>query len=375
MTASARIAITNTLVEGDYTGVIGVGPEGKLVNVILDTGSSALAVSAKAYTPTFAKGETETDLAQIQAYDDGSSWEGAVIRTDVYFGDKEKIKGTHVAVAAAYHATPSAFDKADGILGLAYKPLDQVRRMHEPTWTAKYPVEEIHKGAKAHIVPCLTQLANEGVLQEKVAFYTKRSFVRAGHGGAQDPLNHGFVIIGGGEDAKDLYSGEFQTAAVLADDWYSTNLKAIVVRDRVFPVSPKAAKGSTTNSIVDSGTNTLSLGRNLCDAIASTLTAEQQEAFEHGLNGRGVATAGLGLELWPVLRFVLQGLTNDEDVTLTVPPENYWQVDSPRAGESQLAVSKGQEGGAILGLPLMNDYFTIFDGTVGKGVIKFAKRK
>jgi hypothetical protein len=41
-----------------------------------------------------------------------------------------------------------------------------------------------------------------------------------------------------------------------------------------------------------------------------------------------------------------------------------------------LALTKGAPGFAILGLPLMNGYFTIFDGEADndRGVVKFATR-
>jgi hypothetical protein len=39
------------------------------------------------------------------------------------------------------------------------------------------------------------------------------------------------------------------------------------------------------------------------------------------------------------------------------------------------AITQGNDGQAILGLPLMNGYFTVFDGEAdgGMGQIKFAK--
>ena len=46
-----RIAITNTVMGGDYTGVLYVGPKKKAMNVILDTGSSALALDGKNTRP------------------------------------------------------------------------------------------------------------------------------------------------------------------------------------------------------------------------------------------------------------------------------------------------------------------------------------
>jgi len=81
----------------------------------------------------------------------------------------------------------------------------------------------------------------------------------------------------------------------------------------------------------------------------------------------------LSLAAWPTLTFVLQGLT--ANVELAVSPNDYWQVNAPKVGSAMAAITKGQDGLAILGLPLMNGYFTIFDGEAdgGKGTINFAK--
>jgi len=70
----------------------------------------------------------------------------------------------------------------------------------------------------------------------------------------------------------------------------------------------------------------------------------------------------------------LQG--DSADVVLSVPPNNYWQVDSPSPGSALAAISEGQDGFSSLGLPLLNGYFTIFDGEAdaGRGAIRFASR-
>jgi hypothetical protein len=83
----------------------------------------------------------------------------------------------------------------------------------------------------------------------------------------------------------------------------------------------------------------------------------------------------LKLASWPALTFILQG--DGGDVLLRVSPNEYWQVNSPRVGSATAAISKGEEGFTILGLPIMNGYFTIFDGEAdsGRGVIKFATIK
>jgi hypothetical protein len=52
MPSIARIPITNMYMNGDYTGQIFVGPSQVPRNVILDTGSSALALDGHKYQPS-----------------------------------------------------------------------------------------------------------------------------------------------------------------------------------------------------------------------------------------------------------------------------------------------------------------------------------
>src|SRR5262249_54562101 len=132
-------------------------------------------------------------------------------------------------VAVAYEQTPDMFHAADGILGLAYSPFDDAFQMGQDTWAHKYTGVEVSHGRRGDIQPYLTQLAGEDVVSDIVSFYTKRSFVHAGGGDANDPLNQGWMILGGGEEATDLYAGAFETVKVLADAWYNTNLKAVIV--------------------------------------------------------------------------------------------------------------------------------------------------
>jgi hypothetical protein len=63
-----------------------------------------------------------------------------------------------------------------------------------------------------------------------------------------------------------------------------------------------------------------------------------------------------------------------------VTPETYWQTNAPKPGYATAVLfgDNGQGGGqSILGLPLMNNYFTIFDRSVDKGLgaISFAPIK
>src|SRR5271169_4436416 len=121
----ARIPITNIYMDGDYTGQILIGPGQKPMNVILDTGSSALALDGHKYKPNLAGGDKSTDLAQTDSYGDGSSWTGAVITTELSIGgggSSVTLPGGNAAIA--YSASTDMFGATDGILGLAYEPLD-----------------------------------------------------------------------------------------------------------------------------------------------------------------------------------------------------------------------------------------------------------
>ena len=47
-----RMPITNTILGDDYTGLVTVGNDKKQLNVLLDTGSSTLAIDGTAYDVT-----------------------------------------------------------------------------------------------------------------------------------------------------------------------------------------------------------------------------------------------------------------------------------------------------------------------------------
>src|SRR5271155_3570984 len=102
MATIARIPITNIYAHGDYTGRILVGPKQKPMNVLLDTGSSALALDAKKYKPNLPGGDKSTDLAQTDSYGDGSNWTGAVITTELSVGEGSStvsLPGGNAAIA------------------------------------------------------------------------------------------------------------------------------------------------------------------------------------------------------------------------------------------------------------------------------------
>ena len=373
----ARIPITN-IYGGDYTGRILVGAEQQPMNVLLDTGSSTLALDGTKYHPNLAAGDQPTTLAQTDSYGDGSSWTGAVFKTKLAIGEgNDPVILQNGNAAIAYTASSDMFGQTDGILGLAYAALDDAFNMPQNTWSNQYTDVQVRSGQHQTIQPYLTQLSGEGVVSDKISFLTRRSFPHVGGGDGNDPLNQGWMIVGGGEESTDLYTGTFQTVKVLSQDWYSTNLKAVIVGN-ADPIAARlqGSQGMPSNSIVDSGTNSLCLGTQMLKAFISKFSTAQQQQLNSAIHGQKLLdNSALNLADWPSLTFILQGDT--DDVRVKVAPSDYWQINSQQAGFTAIAISPNSDGNAILGLPLMNGYFCIFDGEAdnGFGAIKFATKK
>jgi hypothetical protein len=375
-----QVPITNIYMDGDYTGTIYVGSQKKPLNVILDTGSSTLAVDGTKYDPTKDTTAKITDEAQEVSYADGSNWVGAVVLADVAVGSGTPVILHQVNLAVAYHASSTMFRQSQGILGLAYTKLNNAFVMPGPTVPPKYTFNQIQSGKVTYIEPYFTQLESAGLVANKFAFYTLRSMVNlATANPATDPLNNGYLILGGGEEYTNLYSGSFQVARVVHDLYYNTNLKAIIVGD-TSPIevsAPTKASQNISNSVVDSGTNSILLDQKLFDAIVEKFSSSDNSTLEDALQAGYVPMSKLNLSDWPPITFVLEGALG-ADVNLVVTPETYWQTNSPKAGYANAVLfgDSGQGGGqSILGLPLMNNYFTVFDRSVDKGlgVVSFAK--
>jgi hypothetical protein len=368
--------------DGNYTGVIQAGADKKTANVILDTGSSSLGLDGNLYNPGADRNARTTNMVQAVQYGTGS-WVGAVVHTDIAIGTgTQTVNLKQVCVTVAYAESSNMFGKANGILGLAYTRLDSAYTMPGTTWPPKYNYNQIQQqGRVTFLQPYFTELEAQGAVANKFAFYTRRSMIRmATPDPATDNFNKGFLLLGGGEESKDLYSGTFQSVDILDDDWYNTNLKAVIVGNTE-PIEippPTKASNQLTNSIVDSGTNSLLLDDSLFQTMAKRLTSGEDKSLTQAMRNGYLPMRSLKLAEWPAITFVLQGSSGD--VKLAVSPENYWQTDAPDKGYACAAIlsDNGQlKGRSILGLPLMNGYFTIFDRSVDKGlgVIKFAPRK
>ncbi len=107
------------------------------MNVIIDTGSSTLAVNGKDLNPTADKG-TVTNTAQEVQYGSGS-WVGAVVLTSVGLSDAVLPKNVNLAVI--YQESANMLGSAQGIWGLAYEKLNNSYLMPATTWKHKYDAD------------------------------------------------------------------------------------------------------------------------------------------------------------------------------------------------------------------------------------------
>ena len=383
MSTIVKMPISNVLLGSDYTGAIMVGSGQVKLNVILDTGSSTLAVVSQDFNPSTDQGVTTTNIAQEVQYGSGS-WVGAVVRTAVGIGGGVSLSSANLAVT--YQESANMFGNAQGIWGLAYMTLNNAFRMPANTWTHKYKIKRIETGKVCDLIAYFGQLTEAGAVADKFAFYTKRSIISSATATpATDPLNQGFFIIGGGEEQTELYSGAFTHVEVLHDIYYNTGLLSVQVGDKAAISAPPVPPGSSnpSNSIVDSGTNSLIIDQPLFDKVLAAFGAidanfpTMLKTYALG-SSQGVDQTRINLSQWPDLKFTLQGASGSS-VTLTVPPGDYWQFDAGQKGVALANVfgDGGALGGmSILGLPLLNAYYAVFDRTLGggRGVISFAKR-
>jgi hypothetical protein len=308
-------------------------------------------------------------------------------------------------IAIADEQQPHNFGAADGILGLAYNALNnafnlatylQQRGANPPvTYPWPFPARNssaalaqlqqlLSKMPQDDIPPYFTEIESNGITANKFAFYTLRSVPSfAGANLAQDPLNNGFFILGGGEEQTTLYQGSFLGVDVVDDAWYNTNLKAVQVDGcapvNALPLPTKYEQSMISNSIVDSGTNSLAVSKDVLTAILQSLNSLNPQFVQlidkAVQQAEGIPASQLDLSKWPGISFILAGDTG-QDVKLTCSPQTYWQINAPKAGQAVFQINDMGSVQSILGLPLLNNYFTVFDRSLDSyGSIRFAPIK
>jgi hypothetical protein len=406
-----RIGITNALSYNDYSAALAIGTKGAVANVILDTGSSTLAVEPAVYSGAGDQELKPTTLTQLVLYGTGG-WGGPVVNTTVTLGaGAGQIGLPNCPIAITSVQQKGNFQGVTGIMGLAYNGLNTAYdfksylAQESKSATYPWPFDKVwtafYKGFNAllqrsqaphlSLKPYFDQLEEAGVVANKFAFYTLRSWSSLRNGTtaaaiANDPLNKGYFILGGGEEQHDLYTGAFSTVTVLHDVYYNTNLKSVRVdgsaAHTAAALQQQYYQDMISNSIVDSGTSDLTLAQDVYQAILQGLQQKNPafaQAIKAGSDLRqgGVPTSSLNLAQWPNIYFTLEG-ENVQNVELACTPQTYWQTDFPEAGRAFFQISGPLDAAnqSILGLPLMNNYYTVFDRTQDvNGVIKFAKIK
>ncbi|HEY1561965.1 MAG TPA: pepsin-like aspartic protease [Caulobacteraceae bacterium] len=409
---SLRIPITNVWDGSAWSAKLRVGAGGAVANVMLDTGSSTLAMESSVYDGTDDAALMVTSLAQLITYG-GGGFAGPVVTTDVSFGEGPKsspgalvLKDTSIAIAVVQQGSLGG---VNGVMGLAYGGENPAWDLASylsskglPMATFPWPfgvgdwngflgefqaiVQPLQPQA---VSPCLDELVARGLVADRFAFYALRSTVSTRMGGdpasqARDPLNNGVFVLGGGEEEDDLYEGDFVSVAVVHDVFYNVSLSSVRVGGgapvKAAPLQPAYEASLVSNALIDSGSDHLRLAADVYQAVLAGLSAANPafgQIVQKALSGQPVALAALDLAAWPDIVFTLSDLTG-EDVALTVAPTTYWQSDSPAPGQASFRITGplSEVNQSNLGLPLLNNYYTVFDrGAGAQGVIRFAPIK
>jgi hypothetical protein len=386
MATMIRVPITNTLMNGLYTLKILVGAGSVPVNVLLDTGSSILAVAGSAYKPSADSNARTTKLLQTAPFQSGN-FTAAVVRSSVRITGAEAaavtLPGANLAVT--YQMKPGTFGSADGIFGLSYAALDAAWQMPADTWQNRYAADQLSLGKAVDLDPYFDQMTEAGLVAGKFAFAVRRSVMsEALKDPSADPLNEGVFVLGGGEQCDDLYTGGFTSVAVVHEAFYNANLQEIRLGTRSVTVMPPAPGSRVaSNAIIDSGNGGLLLDQGLYEKVIAMFGAVNPDllsALRQGSpdGGPGCDQKHIDFAKWPPLRLVLQG-SDGTPASVVVAPQDYWQFDSGQRGTATTVLSGDGNmlgGQSNLGLPVFAGHYVVFDRTAGSGhgVIKFATR-
>ena len=415
MTKSVLVPITNVYAKGDYTAQVHIGSHKQPANLVLDSGSSTMVVQHEDYDPSQDQHLYPTSYAQNVTYGMGG-WYGPVVKTSVSIGSgffQAALKDVHIAVAKK--ELSNSFALADGLLGLAYRELNKAYNLErylnengvEPAVTHPWFLTEeqsddsisefrsfLRQFPRHEITPYFTQLEQNGVVGNQFAFIIHRSSIyqtetkKTADELKQHPLNNGVFILGHPRLHGHLYEGEFKEVRVLDDKYYNVHLRSLRVGDQE-PISAPAlaekdVKGYVSNAIVDSGASMVILPEILFDGLFDGLIkhnpsfASLLETFRtfEGVE-KGIDMQLVDLEQWPSLHFTFDGF-DGETVELTMTPETYWQTHAPEPNQIsfQFVYLPKWPDQSVLGLPFMNNYFTIFDRAEREnGAVLFAEKE
>ena len=407
MPKALRLPTTNIHAKGDFTINVLLGSEAVTLKLILDTGSSTLAVHSDEYNPASDNHLNTTPLVQEVIYGLGG-WAGPVAKTSMQLHGNVSLHLNDNYVAIASSQNPP-FAKADGIIGLAYKRLNQAvdisayLEQQLPPAQASLPWPFAQCGVtqlqdinsilqhypKQQLTPWFSNIEQHGIIADTFAFYCQRSSIHFpspdNNDAINDPLNQGWFILGGGTEQTDLFEGDFQSIRVLHDVYYNVELTAVQVGSSPAISCPVGNSADGANGFVDTGASAILLPESIYQQIVQHIgdvnpalkpILAQIPAF----NGteQGLPAHLIDVSQWPTLYFSFVG-ENGETVKLACPPYDYWQVNAPAFGLCsfkiipQLTHFADQ---AIIGLPLLCNYYAVFDRAEHQtGVVRLAKAK
>lgn len=440
MTKVLRMPTTNVFGQGDYSVTLHLGSEKSPVNLLLDTGSSTLVVKSTSYQAALDKKLTASTAVQEVNYGVGGwngpvIYTSINIHEHCHHSThpqniaKSPSMNLNDAPVALVHSAKQSktFGAADGILGLAYHHLNKsfdfsdyfTEHKIEPALSYPWPFSDevsedlasfkklMWKYPEHDVTPYFTLLEDQQISANKFAFYSKRSAIHINETNsnkksktpaaelAKDPLNKGFFILGGGEEQNDLYQGEFQSITVEHDIYYNVTLKSVQVGTSkpitAAPLDQKHCKGYFTNAIIDSGAGGIVLTADIYQQVINDLITYNANFApclapfkEMSAQLTGIDVGELTLSEWPTLyfNFVSETATTtsaEKIVQLACTPQTYWQINTPNYNKaclrllSQLPQWPNQ---SIIGLPLLNNYYVVFDRSKDTtGVVKFAKQQ
>ena len=410
-----RLPITLAYSRGGYSVALALGSEAAQVNVLLDTGSSSLAVTTRRYSPERDTTRAATPYSQQINYGKGSL-AGPVLRLRIGIGDRDDRRELDgVAVTIVEGTAPYFFRDADGILGLAYRHLNVARDLssllaqqgRDPAVTWPWPytglddaqqaalAQTIRQQPRIELEPLYTALETHGVFGDLFALQVRRAVVHVLDDAAGprtlngDPLNRSTLVLGGGEQCQELYDGAFADLRVVDDIYYNVNLISLQVGDRTPIAAPRLdashVANYASNAIIDTGSSFVMLEGSLYDAVLEAfgahdarlpeLVARFNTAFE---KNQGLPNDTIRYADWPVLRLRFEAPDGSE-TCLRCEPDNYWQRNGMYAGQSLFLLLRqvpGWPNQSVLGLPLLCDRYCVFDRSSGEeGRVRLARAR
>ncbi len=393
--------------KGGYTVQVDLGSARAPANLVLDTGSSTLAVSPAAYAPERDGTLSATPWAQDIRYG-GGAWAGPVLRSSLALGEGRHARRIDDALFALIETPGALFRQADGIFGLAYRQLDPAhdisgllqQRGVQPALSWPWTLDEDANALREHILqqprvdltPAFTALEEEGVVRDQFALLVQRAVVHVAseglsdHALAADPLNRGTLVLGGGTEAQSLYDGGFQDIRVVHDLYYNANLVGLRIGDGPLVAAPPLAPGDVdshgSNALLDTGSSFLVLEPSLHAAVMSAfathdarLPALVQRFGEAFKAGRGLPNHAIDHRDWPDLHLHFESPTGG-DTVVRIAASHYWPHNALNAGQALFLLMPGLANfprQSILGLPLFAGRYAVFDRrAAGTGTVRLA---